>query len=249
MPAERFFTNQPILIGEELILSGQERHHLVDVMRPRAGEPIELVNGQGALAQATFVRSDRQTAVLRVESVEVAKASANQYILAQAIPRINRLDFIVEKGTELGMTALWLFPSERSERKVLTEHQVERLDAMAIAAMKQCGRLFLPKIELKPPLMQWKRETLPVSCEAFFGDVDPEAPLFLHALAQQGEQEKQSKQNTRILFFIGPESGFTDKEVEQLKHLGAEGVSLHPNILRTDTAALAALTLATHALQ
>lgn len=242
MPAERFYTNNPIIVGSEVYLTGHERHHLVDVMRQRIGDRVEIVNGQGALAEAIYLRSDKQQAILRVENVEVMKPSRQRLILAQSIPRINRLDFIVEKGTELGMTDLWLFPAERSDRKSLTEHQVERLDAMAIAAMKQCGRLFLPKIEVKSPLLQW--EKLEPLKSSFFGDMHSDAPPFLESL----RQERQKHEVEEILFFIGPESGFTSQEIEHMRHLGAQGVSLHPNILRTDTAALAALTLACAAL-
>lgn len=156
-------------------------------------------------------------------------------ILAQAIPRTNRLEFILEKGTELGMTEIWLFASARSERRNFSEHQEARLKNITIAALKQCGRLFLPTIVMLPQIKDWPKLPYP----AFFGDTQPSAPILASAFQKHdGCQE--------VLFCIGPESGFTPEETTLLQTHGANGVKLHPNILRTDTAALAALSLLSH---
>jgi 16S rRNA (uracil1498-N3)-methyltransferase len=230
MPVERFFVDSPLKKGNNLALEGTELHHLAHVMRLKAGDSVELVNGCGELAEAQLVSLNKRQAQLTVLAVKKVPPAVPEIILAQAIPRINRLDFIIEKGTELGMTQIWLFPGRLSERKELTAHQMERLRAVAIAAMKQCGRLYLPEIVLKPPLQQWKE----LSQRVFFGDVDPAAQLF-----KLGRDEVTQG----VLFFVGPESGFTEEEIGQLKKLHAQGVSLHPHILRTDTAALCALSL------
>lgn len=226
MPADRFFFASHLQLSHEVILKDAEFHHLVNVMRLKEGDEIELVNGQGILARARLLAVEKKQAKLAVDNVEHQPRPTREIILVQALPRINRLDFIIEKGTELGATQFWLFPGFHSERKVLTEHQLERLNNLAIAAMKQCGRLYLPIIEIKPTLDQWKL----VPFTAFFGDTSDSAEPFV-------------KKNESVLFFIGPETGFSEKEVECLKRLGAKGVKIHPNILRTDTAALVALTL------
>lgn len=236
MPAERFFAEQPLKMGESLYLENQEHHHLVHVMRVEVGETIELVNGSGALAKALVERVEKKRALLRILNVHTEQRPSTEIILAQAIPRSNRIDFILEKGTELGMTQLWLFPAIQGERKRLTEHQFERLRGLTIAAMKQCGRLYLPTIIEKPPLAQWEAPSYP----SFFGDTDPKAPPFLPLW--------QKERTKGIVFYIGPESGFTETEIEQLHRLKAKGVKLHPHILRTDTAALTALSLITHTL-
>jgi len=228
MPAERYYLSEKFGVGEELFLVEDEFQHLTRVMRAKESEEIELVNGAGGLASAIIERLEKKRAVLKIEKVSTESPSSKKIILAQAIPRINRLDFIVEKGTELGMSELWLFPGKLSERKDLSEHQLNRLKAVTIASMKQCGRLFLPNILLKKPLDKW--ESLP--SPAFFGDLNPQAPLL-----------QSTKIPDQVIFFIGPESGFTDDEEKKLQTLGAQGVKLHPNILRTDTAALVALAL------
>lgn len=233
MPAERFYVIDDLLLGQDIELEGLEFHHLVNVMRIKIGESVELVNGRGSLASATIKQLEKKRAFLSISEVFTAPKNSHEVILAQAIPRLNRLDNIVEKGTELGMTALWLFPAERSERKELTETQIERLLNLSIAAMKQCGRLYLPAIVTMPPISKWTSLPYPL----YFGDLSPAAPLLIEALGNSQSQ---------CIFCTGPESGFTDDEELFLKKLGAKGVRLHQHILRTDTASLAALALITH---
>lgn len=231
MPVERYFIEKSFSLNESCELSDQEFHHLIHVMRNKVGERIELVNGKGELAQGTLQVIHKKHASISVEEIYKAPSPTFQIILAQALPRANRLDFILEKGTELGMTELWLFPGKHGERKELTSHQIERMQTITIAAMKQCGRLFLPKILAKPSLEKW--EHFPP--HAFFGDLSPEAPLFKEKLSQSLAQAE-------ITFFVGPESGFNEEEIQLLKK-HAEGVKLHPYTLRTETAALCALSL------
>ncbi len=227
---ERFFTSESLAANGEISLDGQEFHHLVHVMRASINDQVELVNGRGTLATATIVHLDKKKAVLRVDSVIQEAHPKSQVVIAQAIPRLNRLDFILEKGTELGMTQLWLFPGEKGERHKLTEHQIERMRSVTIAAMKQCGRLYLPEIHLKSALKDWKE----LGLEAFFGDPRSTIP-FSSVLSSKPESD--------LLFFIGPESGFSENETVILERLKAKGVKLHDNVLRTDTASLVALSV------
>ncbi len=233
MPAERFYSPNPLQQGEEVFLTDLEFHHLVNVMRIRENECIEIVNGNGQLATATVKRIEKKRALLHVDLIKTEIAPVHSLILAQAVPRTNRLEFILEKGTELGVTEIWLFPSARSEKRSFTEHQIERLNAILIAAMKQCGRLFLPKLLFMPMIKEWKE----VPQRAYFGDTSPDAPLFL---------DLWDKKSATTFFCIGPESGFSEEEILLLRSKNLMGVKLHSNILRTDTAALTALSLVSH---
>lgn len=233
MPAERFFSDNELQVGQMVELFDQEFHHLAHVMRAQEGDSVEIVNGRGALAAAAVASRDKKRAILQVESIVIESPPAVEVILAQAVPRINRLDFILEKGTELGMTQLWLFPGKLSERQQLTEHQLERMRGVTIAAMKQCGRLYLPQIIMKPPIAQWT--SLPEY--SYFGDVEKDTEIFAQAWRKPVES---------VLLCIGPESGFADDEVKALRSMRAKGVKLHENILRTDTASLMALSLVSH---
>lgn len=231
MPHSRFYIDSAFTENSEVYLEGEEAHHLQRVMRKREGEVVELVNGRNQLALAKIAQCSKKGVSLTLIRVSEQAPPAFTVILCQAIPRMNRLDLIVEKGTELGMHELWLFPAALSEKKELSPTQLKRLELISIAAMKQCGRLDLPKISLKAPLLKWKELPFP----AYFGETSESAPPFFSTL-----QKKEG-----ILFFIGPEAGFTSDEEKHLKSLHAQGVSLHSNILRTDTAPLIALSIIT----
>ncbi len=232
MPSERYFTDSLTADRNHFSLEGTEFHHAVRVMRTRVGDVVEVVNGNGLLAHARLESIEKERAIFSIDELLSEPPSQRQLVLVQALPKVHRLEFIAEKGTELGMTELWLFPGDLSEKKELSPNQETRLQAQLIAAMKQCGRLYVPKIVMKPGLKAWK--AFPEG--SFFGDVAVEAPAFVSVL-RQGVPES-------LFFFVGPESGFSDKEVSLLKQGGVQGVRLHENVLRTDTAGMVALALA-----
>lgn len=235
MPAERYFIDEDLSEHSQKILKGNEFHHLARVMRTKKGESVELVNGRGMLAYATVLEIKKELAALQIERLVIEPIEPARVILAQALPKPERLAFILEKGTELGVDEFWLFPGQLSASKEIFPHQQERIRALTIAAMKQCGRLTLPSIQLKPPLTQWSS----IEGQGFFGDLSEEAPLF-------ASFQSQLSSKIPLIFFTGPESGWSDKEMTLLKEKGAKGVKLHPNILRTDTASIAAISLIQH---
>lgn len=234
MPHERYFTNHDLEEGMTLSLDENEAHHLIAVMRGRIGSSVELINGRGVLAQAEVVHIQKKAVELKVIKIIAQTPPSLSVIVAQAIPRPNRLDYIIEKGTELGMTELWLFPGELSEKKELSDSQLERALKLTISAMKQCGRLDLPQIKIFPKIAKWNFDQS--SQMGFFGDVSVDAPPLLSLL----------KKNTPSLFVVGPESGLTENEENELKKKGFLGVKLHHNILRTDTAPIVALSVIQH---
>ncbi len=220
MPADRFFAHTPL--KNNLTLEGEEFHHLAKVMRVRLGETIELVNGQGEIAKAKVISLSKTNCELKILSHKKAPLPEQTLILALALTRPASLEWTLEKATELGATDFWLFPGDQSEKK---KPQIHRLETIVINALKQCGRLYLPQIILKPPLDQWQ----PPSGSLFFGDFSTRAPL-------KGPFDKT------VTFFIGPEKGFSPAETLLLKEkFKAHPISLHENILRAETAAITAL--------
>ena len=223
MPAHRFFL-------EDLAtptLSGEEFHHLKNVMRARPGETLELVDGKGTLAIAKVVRMANSEASLEIVQKTHTPSSSTRLILAQALLRPSLLDWVIEKGTELGATHFWLFPADFSEKKELTPHQLARLEHIILSALKQSGRLYLPSLEIHPPLSRWEKpgETL------LFGSL-------------KGPAKPLDKLSTSVIMAIGPEKGFSREEHQILEgRLGGIGVRLNANTLRAETAALCALSL------
>ena len=235
MPAERYFLPQELKLGESYQMTEAEFHHLAHVMRSKEGDEIELINGKGFLASAEVIKIAKHFATLKLIKVEYQPPPPYTLILAQAFPKIHRLEDILEKGTELGATSFRLFPGQYSQKKDFFDNQLKRWHAILIAATKQCGRLYLPELILYPPISQWQKqenETL------FFGDTHRDAPLF--------EQVWKAQPSSAVIFATGPEGGFSPNEITLLKKLGGKGVKLHPNILRTETASLCALSLVSH---
>jgi 16S rRNA (uracil1498-N3)-methyltransferase len=233
MPHNRYFFDQPFQENATVVLAGDEFHHLCRVLRARTGDRIELINGRFQLAQADLIELKKREVELHLVQVTEQSERKAPLILAQALTRMDHLEWIIEKGTELGATAFWLFPGVLSEKEQLSATQWERLKHLAIAAMKQCGRLDLPAIERKPPLWKWG----PLSGTLLYGDTREDIPYLW-------ELPLTSPLSGPVIIFIGPESGFEGKECECLQNcLKAKGMRLHPNILRAETASLTALSL------
>jgi 16S rRNA (uracil1498-N3)-methyltransferase len=233
MPTARFFLQKPFKEKETVTLEGQENIHLRRVCKRKVGDLVELVNGLGELAKALILSTEEKTTKLLIKQLEKHSLTPPVFMIAQALPHVQKLDFIVEKGTELGCDLFLFFEGELSEKKGLSLNQTRRLSTIAESALKQCGRLDLPEIQFYPSL----KTILEQKATFFFGDTDPKAPLFKSIL--------EEKPLPPFCFIIGPESGFSKEEKEFLK-TKAKGVKLHQNTLRTETASLAALTLMNH---
>jgi 16S rRNA (uracil1498-N3)-methyltransferase len=225
MPHNRFYTPSELLAGAEVVLNDTESDHLVKVVRVRVGEQVELVNGRGVLALAR-----REANALRVESVQ-HEAPPLERILALALTRPALLEWAVEKGCELGATAFWLFPGQLSDKQELSAAQKGRLAHIAIAALKQCGRLYLPPLIDKPALRSWGALAETVLC----ADPAPHLPYFW---------ELTLERQAAWVWCIGPERGFHEEERAHLEQvLKAQSCRLHPHTLRAETAPLVALAL------
>lgn len=231
MPECRFYIDSPLAQEQEVLLQDEEMRHLI-VMRPEIGDTIEIVNGKGDLARARITQFNKKETVLQITSLHHEAEDPLKLIIAQGMPKLPRLDIILEKGTELGMGELWLFPADRSEKVGLSANQNDRIKKILIASMKQCGRLYIPKVQIVDPIASWNPLPYPI----FYGAFGENIPSFASTL-------KQTPPHNGIIFVVGPESGLSNKEEKQLNKLKAQGVSLHKNILRTDTAPLAALAL------
>lgn len=221
MPAERFYIDAP-LTGE-ISLEGNEFHHLVNVMRIRVGEEIELVNGKGALATAQITQISKHKATIEILTTHQHPVLI-RHTLAVPLMRPAKLELVIEKCTELGASAFHLYPAQYSEKDELSSNQLERLHHIAISAMKQCGRLDLPPIQI----LSHFEDLFKTPSLYLFGDTRKSAPKIT-------SQEKAT-------FISGPERGFSEKEHKILDQK-AQGVKLHQNILRAETAPIAAICL------
>ncbi len=224
MPADRFFFEGPLTTT--ITLSGDEFHHL-KVMRIGAGEQIEIVNGKGSIAKGTLVSLDKREATLTLTNIQNTQARPARLILGIPMMRPNKLEWIIEKGTELGADAFHFYPAQFSEKMQFSNNQLERMHHLAVSALKQSGRLFLPSFEI---LTSFK-ELFATEGTILYGDVNPEAPSILKTSLEQ-----------TVLFISGPEKGFSPDEDKILEEK-AKGVTLCPHILRAETAPIAAISV------
>ena len=222
MPFDRFYVNCPL--QDDVSIQEEEFHHLIHVMRIEENDTVELVNGQGMIAEAKVISIKKKEAILRIEKSQFFKESAQRLTLAIPILRLAKLEWIVEKCTELGVYKFIFFPADFSEKEELSEHQKKRLEHISISALKQCGRLYLPKMEYLKSLNNLFLVDQPI----FFGDF----------VEEKIELPKQDA----ITFVSGPERGFSQKELKLLKEKG-KAIRLNSNILRAETAPMVACSL------
>jgi 16S rRNA (uracil1498-N3)-methyltransferase len=228
--ADRFYINCVLSPGP-VIIEGSEAHHLSAVCRLRPGDVVCLFNGDGREYPAEVSEIGKRSVELVVQSI---KAPQREHLfsleIAAPLPKGDRAQFLIEKLTELGVTA---FTPLQTARSVVhpRETKLDKLDRYVIEASKQCGRNVLMKIG---PLTTWA---------SFVGRAGlPEYKLIAHP----GEQANLPGRAlpADCVAAVGPEGGFTDEEVELAQAAGWTTISLGPRILRVETAALALALLA-----
>ena len=219
----RLFVRQPLSDGAGVDLDGGQANYLGNVMRLGAGAEILAFDGQSGewLARISDVAKKRMT--LRIERRTREPEAIPDVWLAFAPVKRAQTDWLVEKATELG--AAKLIPVI-TQRTIAERVKLERLEAIAIEAAEQCGRTRLPEI------------AEPVSLQSLH---DAERRLYF-ADEGGGEPVSTAFEPGPALILVGPEGGFTDQERALIrKGPNAIPISLGPRILRTETAALAAL--------
>ena len=225
-----FYTPHLTTDDKNLLISGEEHHHISHVFRRKVGDEILLTSGKGLLANSRISSISKKT--LEVEILEITQQKYSKPEMAVAFPLLkNKHDFlIVEKLTELGVKEFFPIITERTVRKPSgnTENKFEKI---AVAAIKQCDNAFLPVInkctEIKELVQNLKDKNYISAVALEFGQ---------HKLIS--EIAKGSEQS--ICLIIGPEGGFTKKEAEFFMENSVVSFTLGNHILRAETAAIAA---------
>lgn len=232
MPHDRFFISALLEKNHLVEIKGSEHTHLYRVMRKNKGDIVELFDGKGILAEAAIEQIDEKRAHLKIRKITHQDPQKIKTTLLQALCPLGKIELIVEKATELGIDEIIFFPAEKSLKDQIKQTQIDRINIITISACKQSGRLFLPYISFIPSL-----EKHIFSNVFLFGDVRVNAP-FMKDIVQN------AKGNISIC--IGPEAGFTEKEVLFLENKKAVGVKISHNILRAETASIAAVAILKH---
>jgi 16S rRNA (uracil1498-N3)-methyltransferase len=227
----RFYHPQSLNLGE-IELTGAEAQHLVRVLRLAAGDQVEVFDGRGQAVSAEVVNVGKRTARLRVLGTPASTPPPLPSIrLLTAAPKSDRLRWLVEKATELGVSRLSLLQTRRSVVHP-GEGKLDKLHAAVLAACKQCNRNDLMPIDT------------PRAWETVVDDVSQLRSPFLIAAPGSpdlGRHAVQLSSAAEVVIAIGPEGDWDPAEVTYAAQQGAIAVGLGPLILRVETAAIAAV--------
>jgi len=209
-------------------LDPEESKHCIKVLRKKLSDPIDIVDGKGTFYKALITETNpRQTSF---NIIEKKKEEANNYSIHLAVAptkRLERIEWLVEKATELGVDRISFIQCQNSERDRI---RLERLRRKAVSAMKQSLKATLPKIDDV------------VAFKDFLPLVDPEATKFLAHLNKNATPlQKVDSPQASCCVLIGPEGDFSEDEITLAMETGFQTVQLGTSRLRTETAALAAV--------
>jgi 16S rRNA (uracil1498-N3)-methyltransferase len=241
----RFYCPLPLTVGTTVDLPPSAARH-VQVLRLQPGDGITLFNGEGGEHSATVTRMGRSDVQVAVQSHQALEREAPVAVhLAVGMPANDRMDWLVEKATELGVASI---------QPLMTAHSVLRLKgeradkkqahwhSVAVAACEQCGRNRVPTIYPVKELADWLGTTWPADPLRWV--LSLASPTL--ALGQALRQATHGQPTPRAVAFLsGPEGGLSPAEDAQARAAGWQPTTLGNRVLRAETAALAALTLAT----
>jgi len=223
----QFFFSPDIPLSGHFTLNAEESKHCLKVLRKKAGDRIDVVDGKGNLAQAEIVHAQHHRCELKVISRESDYGKRGFLIsIAIAIPKnTERLEWFLEKATEIGTDEIFPMITEKTERTGLN---AARLRKILISAMKQSGRAFLPVLHEPHPFPHILTRM-------------PDAQRFIAICGMNVRHLKDAcRKGSDTLVLIGPEGDFTEKEMKQAIGSGFQPVSLGKSRLRMETAGIAA---------
>lgn len=237
----RFFVDSTPVIGEEICIAGAQLHHISRVLRLRQGDIITLCDGQPLEYSARIKNLDKLAVYLEILDSRTCNTEPKHRVtLFQALPKAGKMDSIIQKCVELGISSIVPIITERCVARPASEYEQKHTRFLRIAheAAKQSRRCIVPDVL---PLIPLK------AC------VFSKYELTLFAY----EEEKQTTLKTvlsnssamEIAIIIGPEGGFTADEAEHICADGAKSVTLGPRILRTETAGAAMLAMVLYELE
>ncbi|WP_226470580.1 16S rRNA (uracil(1498)-N(3))-methyltransferase [Luteimonas panaciterrae] len=234
MRVNRAYVEGPLSVGMRLALPESAAAHLVRVLRFGVGDTCVLFNGEGRDYDARIVSADKRGAEVEIVAArDVTNESPLRIVLVQGIARGEKMDWILQKATELGVAAFVPVSSDRSEVKLDADRAGKRLAhwrSVVISACEQSWRARVPEVATP--------QSLTAALSALPGDslrlmLDPDARDSIHSLQAPGDNP--------LVIAIGPEGGWSPRDRASLADAGFIGLRLGPRILRTETAGIAAI--------
>ncbi|MDY6370931.1 MAG: 16S rRNA (uracil(1498)-N(3))-methyltransferase [Bacteroidales bacterium] len=213
-------------------LDPEESRHAVRVLRMRQGDPIDVTDGRGALHHCTIVEASEKGCVVQPLTSDLRPPTSDLHLAVAPTKNPSRMEWLVEKAVEMGVGDITLLRCDRSERSFL---KTERLQKLAVSAMKQSLRTLLPAIGEAVVLRDWLHSKFKIQ--------NSELKFIAHCEAGQPRTPLADllEPGRPATILIGPEGDFSAEEIALALELGFRSVSLGPSRLRTETAALYAV--------
>lgn len=235
-PAHRLYVAEPLSSGTDVRLDEERSHYAGRVLRLKAGDEVTLFDGRGGEFSAAILEVTRRGIVVRVGGKSDRSVESPLGItLVQGVSRGERMDFVVQKATELGVLRITPVMTGRSVVQLADDKSAKRARhwaKVAQSACEQCGRNVVPVVDSPQPFGRWLSESTPGEGQRLM--LHPGGSTSLAGAGLSGR---------RCDLLVGPEGGFGDAEAEQAVAAGFVPCSLGRRILRTETAAVAALAI------
>ena len=230
MRISRFYCS--IITKNTIHIDGEQFRHLVKVLRLNIGDEVELFDGRGLTASAVITEINKSSAQLKIQQIQTQKPrEAGRIVIAVSVAKGSRFDWLISKCTELGADRVVPVIFERTVKLAKCAQANERYNKLAVEAARQCGRIFLLKIDEPCSLAE---------CVEKLKEDYPQGQMLFGSLAGQARSIIDSDTaNKDVIALVGPEGGMTEQEEKLLTDNGAVGVRLTETILRVETAALA----------
>jgi 16S rRNA (uracil1498-N3)-methyltransferase len=233
MRIPRIFTNHALTVNSLLELTETSAHYLIKVLRMQIGRELILFNGLGGEYFAIIEALTKKTVSVKISTFNAENRQSPLHLeLAIGVSRGERMDWVLQKATELGVTKITPLITERTEVKLGGERADKKINhwqQTIISACEQCQRNLLPEL------------TEPVALDDWLKQCTAEAKFVLHHRDNQGLPK--DKKITSIALLIGPEGGLSDEEITQACLHQFSPLTLGPRVLRTETAPIAAISL------
>jgi 16S rRNA (uracil1498-N3)-methyltransferase len=231
------------------VLTGAEAHHLANVLRAKEGDRVTVFDGEGQEVICTVAKLEKSRATLKVLQRSATPPLPYHLTLAQAVPKARNMDFILQKATELGVQRIAPILSARTVVQLEADEigtKLERWRQITIEAAKQCGANWLPAVEPPQKPGEFSRSANRKHLN-LIGSLQPDSLPLPRLLAEYREEHGARPRQATIV--IGPEGDFTPAELADARSAGFRPLTLGPLILRSETAAVYALSILSYELQ
>jgi 16S rRNA (uracil1498-N3)-methyltransferase len=238
----RFFVPRENIHGDSAFIDGDEHFHLSQVLRKKAGARALLFDSEGRWYQAKIRAVEAGKTHFTILGISEVRHGL-RLGLGQSLLKSDKMEWIIQKGTELGLTDFFPLQSERSivRPDANRDKKMSRWRRITREAVKQCGRSGIPHIHSPDTVPHFLRSALVPGDEWFF--LSERGGLPLHKIIRDRDSLQPPES---VLLLCGPEGGWTNGEEKNILGFGFQAVSLGPIVMRAETAALTALAIVSH---